>query len=76
MTHDEAVALSPTRAQVLADGSRPASQSGLADMLRAVDPTMLRDTLAAMADAHGFSWDAYTALGRVGRHLILKMVAK
>ena len=76
MTYEEAIALSPTRAQILADGSRPSSQSGLADLLRIIDPHVLRDMLAEIADAHAFSWDADAMLRRVGQHIVLTAAAK
>ena len=65
-------ALSPQRAACLVDGSRPASQSELASLLRHVDPVALRDLLAEIADQHAFAWDAYSMLGRVGGDLALR----
>ena len=76
MTYHEAAALSPCQPQILADGTRPASQSGLATMLRNCDPSVLRETLASMADAHGFSWDADAMLRRVTDRIVLVFVEK
>lgn len=61
--------LSPQRAACLVDERRPCSQTALATLLRAVDPTALRDLLARIADDHAFSWDAYSMLGRVAQEV-------
>jgi len=64
--------LSPQRPACLVDGSRPASQSALADLLTVVDPVELQRLLVAIARDHAFSWDASAMLSRVCEEIITR----
>ena len=76
MTHQQLEALSPERAGCLVDGSRPASQQALAELLRCADPHALRALLVEIAAADAFSWDASAMLGRVCAEVAMRPPVK